>query len=409
MNRNTPTPSSHRPTLPTVLCIEDNFDLHPIIRNALERPDQGLLDIHRASPFQVTIVATGEQAETILRNAYEHTQPFDIVLLDLELPLVRGNAPLLDVGMNLLKLATRDFALAANAVVVHSGFTKFEYVRETVRAGVADFVGKPSNPNELFGSVATAYRQSRDRMTKQWLELQRNKRQHWIISQARNQVADRILTSVTRGLEDVLDQTRMVTSTLKDQFQFDCDRDRDEPLCRELNAMRERTQSIADTCVKIRPQESVEGIKIEQVNLTEVVEQILREFRVGLVSKRIALVKELASNCHIATFREEAEAILHELLFSAIDAAPSGATITLALHQKRDSDATLEISDTGPIVPSPGKDDEWSNEFASKESERAWILSLVERVAKSIGSSVSIKGTRSENTVIFDARGLNHD
>ncbi|MFV0363174.1 MAG: response regulator, partial [Suipraeoptans sp.] len=86
---------------------------------------------------QLEVVATansGLEALTLL-----HTRPIDIVFTDIKMPEMDG--------VELVKTINRDFPYVCSVVV--SGHQDFDYVKESLRVGVVDYLLKPISPIDV--------------------------------------------------------------------------------------------------------------------------------------------------------------------------------------------------------------------------------------------------------------------
>lgn len=113
---------------PTLLLIED------------ERMLRGLVaDFLRAARYQV--IEAGDGPEGVAQ--FESQRPFDLVLVDLNLPGFSG----VEVCRQVRRLEPEQSILVASAVVLPDAAERLE------RLGVGNFLGKPYHPSMLLSRV----------------------------------------------------------------------------------------------------------------------------------------------------------------------------------------------------------------------------------------------------------------
>lgn len=123
-----------------VLIIEDNRgDVH-LIRKAFE---ESCID------SSVTVVPDGEEALDYLyqRNEYDAVPKPDLVLLDLNVPKVRGRTVLTKIN--------NEPDLQSIPVIVLSGSTSPDDIHDTRELGAVSYFTKPLDPNEYTSLVQT--------------------------------------------------------------------------------------------------------------------------------------------------------------------------------------------------------------------------------------------------------------
>jgi CheY-like chemotaxis protein len=88
--------------------------------------------------FDTVDVECAADAKARLRDPARSKQPYDLMLLDLQLPERRGGVPKVEKGFSVLRVAQEEGA--ARAIVIVSGIT--EEINHARRLGAIDFVSK---------------------------------------------------------------------------------------------------------------------------------------------------------------------------------------------------------------------------------------------------------------------------
>ncbi len=149
-----------RPRLPQLLICDDDSLFHLAVKHALK------------GQFDCKSSYNGDEAITILRN-----EAVDVVLLDVQM-----RTP--DEGLRYLpkiKAAEPDAA-----IVMSSGATAFDIVREAMRLGASDYVPKDFDPNDLMHTLANVLetRSLKRRREQQNFEALSTQRKHLLLGES---------------------------------------------------------------------------------------------------------------------------------------------------------------------------------------------------------------------------------
>ena len=120
-----------------VLVVDDNSVLRVVLSGLVTQLGHG-----------VATAANGREALELLR-----TQPFDLVLLDLEMPELSGH--------DVLERMKADAALAAVPVIVISGVEESAQAIRCISAGAEDYLPKPFNPVLLNARIGACLEKKR--------------------------------------------------------------------------------------------------------------------------------------------------------------------------------------------------------------------------------------------------------
>ena len=377
---------------PRILCVEDNPAIRVQIKKALCEPAERLCEIHRSSPFDVEFAETGSEGERLLRIAFESLSPYDGVLLDLELPEYTGDTATVNTGLRVLRLATNDYATVGTSVVIQSGFKEFFNVRESVISGAADFVGKPYGDYEIFSAVANAQHRVREKVTLNWEMLQRQKSLQWIVAQALQRVEDEVFVDYQSALRPVYDNLDRLEQQLNDRFGLRLQVDVDDPFCKEVTNLETSVRAIPQIAIQRRTTVSRVQTELSRVNLVELLQLVIREFRPGILSRHIRMTTHLpAEPVFVETFRDDADAIIRETLHQAIRSSPPESVIDIQVAPRVGGKVRLTITDQCPVIPDL---DEYAKNLGrdlQRWEESPWILILSRQVARNAGIGYEVR------------------
>ena len=406
---------------PVIVVVEDDEDTGSQLLKALAELPQEIVDMYGIQPkeFEVIWLHTGREAVQWLSRAASGR--VIVLVLDLELPDDPGKHPSTDIGRNIL----RDYSRTCVAVLVHTRFTDLRHVRAAILAGSAGYALKgfsgwdPIPPatnegeyrrqeqqrrekqGEFLRCVVEAYRKGLER---RWTAIRDAQSNRWRLVQACARVADNIAGVVNDATGIAQDHLRSVVGMIRERYQIDLRRDRDDPLAVELCRLREAidetwrrssaTQRPSQTPDKITPD------KMIPVCIEDLLNGLVSELQSGFAYHRLEwkmVQSDEARHC-ISVFRQDLETILREMIFNAVEAARAeGAfgevehiTAQVAWAEDRYS-LTVAVTDTGSSLSEEVRSRVNDGEPFAPEDGRAFGLSLAQRVAHSMGAHLEIR------------------
>ena len=114
-----------------VLIAEDHFVVRQMVANVMRDKNINLVDIAN----------NGLQARDLMDQAYNIGQPYHIVFLDWDMPMI--------TGIDLLKHYRAQPAFAATAFVMVTAMSMQAQVLEAVKAGATAYMIKPVSPASI--------------------------------------------------------------------------------------------------------------------------------------------------------------------------------------------------------------------------------------------------------------------
>lgn len=143
-----------------ILIVEDDRDHSRAIDLTIandERIKAGYEDV------SLTLVGCASEAQALLAKATHPSPPYDILLLDLELPEIPGGPPNMKYGLELLRLSSEK--RVATSVIVISQYT--DRVRPAIQAWATGMVDKPYDPEELVGTILVSWERTKKELDSQ--------------------------------------------------------------------------------------------------------------------------------------------------------------------------------------------------------------------------------------------------
>lgn len=95
---------------------------------------------------QIVEAENGQIAQYKIENATQIKAPFDLIILDWEMPQVNG--------IRLLKMIRSDSQTKKTSVLMLTGASNVDRVTEALESGVNQFVVKPINPKDFCQKIS---------------------------------------------------------------------------------------------------------------------------------------------------------------------------------------------------------------------------------------------------------------
>ena len=125
-----------------ILAVDDFSVIRRIVTNTL-----------RAKEAYVDEAANGQVALDKMRLAFDNKTPYDLVFLDIEMPVMDG--------LTFLKKLRADKDLGDTAVIVLTSHSDAEEINDCVSMGIVDYIIKPVNKERLYNAVSKAMKRRR--------------------------------------------------------------------------------------------------------------------------------------------------------------------------------------------------------------------------------------------------------
>ncbi len=307
----------------TILVIED------------DRMNRMMLTRSLTQAGHTVVTAEGGRQGLEMLNA----QPFDVVLLDVQMPEMDG--------FDVLEHIRGDSVLQHIPVIMVSGLDEMANVVTCIEMGAADYIHKPFDPGLLRARIDNSLekKRSRDQLQENYRQLQelerlRNNLTHMIVHDLRTP-----LTSITSGL-----QTMKLMGELND------------PQTELLNMAVQGGQTLLgmiDDLLDISKMEDG-SLRLEYNDLivADLVERALQQVASLAHDKNLTLATHIASDLPpLSADEDKLRRTLVNLTGNAIKFTPEGGTITISARVLPASSISqcpavlFSVADTGEGIP----------------------------------------------------------
>jgi CheY-like chemotaxis protein len=361
--------------------------------------------------FVVDKAMNEEEAMALLKRAAQSLLPYDLVLLDLSLPLNKDmlkESP--DRGLRILKFVAETGA--AKGVIVASVFSMYDYVVKSFRGGAVDFIAKPYDRATLQTQVLKYFENEGARLLEQRIKD--------LIPFAEKGLAHRLGVCFSRFVQSVVNETEGLEEGFKERWGLDVDRDLQDSQVLHLTEMES-----AITSAKSEWQDIVSaligGRETPDVGvLEEVLSQIEDTVRPCLALKQVKLNLNLNGRTLVRTFRDDLDkvddvrTVLKEIILGALSDLTNhdnSGKKTIEVSIKRNCDRveilfednlrqidknTIDYVNKGIIVPP-------NNSFG-----RSWGLSVAQHLALRGGGRINVEYSEGRNVISYSVPLADH-
>jgi CheY-like chemotaxis protein len=402
--------------VPKLLIVEDHPHLGPALKRTFEAPAQRQRDAFAIDRFTVDLATNRAHAEALLKKAADSFQPYDVLLLDLEIPESEGQPAKMDEGFKILPLI-RDPPYTQ--VVLNSQYINLKKLHKPVQSGIFDYIIKQDRDKldddgkaDALQTVINAYRKGLLRQKSMWEEFLRKRSEQWRLFQTCARMVDYVSQIVTDGVGRLREHGRNLGDLLAARYELRPEHDAGDPLCQAVQQIMDDADRISAEIPGVRHFLGDASLEEEEELLREgVVEDLVRAGAAkclpGLAFKGLSL-SHLPQGRHEARiFSHDIEMILYELICNAIEVSESGQEISVDVVEMRGSqgERTIEVrvEDQAPSLEKRIRDAIAANRPLGIKDGRGWGLSLAQRVAENSGAWIDIQETPSGvgNTVIL--------
>jgi signal transduction histidine kinase len=404
-----------RRTTAKLLIVEDNPFLGPDLVRTFETPARRHRDAFAIDRFSVDLATNRADAEAWLKKAADSYRPYDVLLLDLEIPESKDRPALMDEGF---KILPRVNDLSCSQVVLNSLYIDLKKLHHPVQSGIFDYIIKKKE-NEIddddraytFQVVANAYRRSALQVSARWGEFLRKRSEQWRLVQTCASMLDHVSRIVTDGVGQLREHGQILGELLAARYDLRPNRDADDVLCRALLDIMKDTERIAADLPDVRRflgDASLEEAG-EQHLQEKVIEDLVRASAgnclPGLASKGLSFSYLPRGRHKARIFSHDVQMIVDELMCNAIEASDCGGEISVDVAEMNGSqgEQTIEIQvkDHAKSIEEADRAAVISGSPVGIKHGRIWGLSLAQRVAENSGGWIDIQPSSSEigNTV----------
>lgn len=392
----------HRPRL---LIVEDGELMRGRFANIMRNPAWEWVKNSPVPAFQVETVGSAEEARALWRKAREEERPFEIVLLDLHLPGLSADLsdsiPSEQNGRDLLAEFRRD---SNAAIVIHTGYWSTENLIHAVRHDATDFVCKVDKRDaeqELFDRLLNALGKVSQTIGQ---DLERE-REAWIERQARKEDRERTARVLSANMGRLTESARLVTESLRRRYGLDPQRDREDPICRELKTVEQTASGVVDEISRLFPADA-EGFHLDPVDVAQTLRKEITRVRPSYHFHNVRLQVAISEALRTRTFERDLGLMIDELLLGTLArfrdnglCPPEKRVVGVSCALSEDQqDIVMSLTypaalETEDAAPAPADSTEAAEEGQTQG------LALVRRIAGNVGARV-VQDIRGDQAVV---------
>jgi two-component system sensor histidine kinase/response regulator len=354
-----------------ILVIDDELGIREGCRRALE-----------PEGYTVELATTGQEGLRRLRE-----QPFDLVLLDVVMPDVRG-VDLLD------PIHEQD---PDTVCIIITGYATVELAVQAIKAGAYDFLSKPFTSDLLLMAVHQGLERRKLSLEAKRLEILEQEAAELTRAKEELERLDRFKTTfmLTVAHELRAPLTALQSFLIAIQQGYIPPDQQEQILQRAVERAQELLDMVNDL-LKLAAIKGEEMGKRELLSLAEVLEKVFALLKVQADAKGVTCTLEIRQRPMVKAHLDQMTQLWTNLISNAIRYTPPDGQITIILEE-RDGWATGVVQDTG-IGIAPEDQDRIFEEFyrtpQAKEIEPHGTglgLPLVKRIVDGHGGTIEVK------------------
>lgn len=377
-----------------ILIVEDGQSTRAALERLFKSPSDALVGAYAPPRFDVDSAENAQDAKDKMHERRRGNDTYDVVLVDLEIPLASDSASKsTEIGTELIQYIGRNEG-ANVGIMVNSNHDQYQ---ELGNAPVVDFVLKAGGPHveqRLFAGVVGLWKRVQQRREAEWAGvLERHLLQGRLtvaLCQLSNDAGRRLDGPITALATSVAELTALVGN---------------DAIKPDVVASIHSQCELVSTQFDLWQQEigaqynPLQGLDDQQLRCEKVVLQELHSLRSGISRKQIRVEVQLAGNENAEVDRETRFLIREWLIGAITDSAMKGCLkISVDLNP---TTATLiwRLSDDATPLPTSVCDRISSSEIVGPEEGRAWGVSLASYFAEMRGLRFSVSPTVEGNIV----------
>jgi len=357
---------------PRILVVDDELGVREGCRRVLE-----------PAGYVVEVAASGREALRLIQE-----QPFDLVLLDVVMPDIRG--------IDLLEpIHARDPDIVC---IIITGFATVELAVQAIKAGAYNFLSKPFSADVLLMAVEQGL--ERRRLSLETHRLQALERETAELTRAKEELErlDRFkstfMFTVAHELRAPLSAIQsFLVALLKGYVPPD---KQTEMLQRTVERTGELLELVDDLLKLSAARNEQQQLKREVLSLAEPLDKAFALLKARADEKRVACNLEIRQRPRVEANADQMMQLWTNLISNAIKYTPAGGRVTVTLEEQ-DGWAVGTVQDTG-IGIAPQDQGRIFEEFyrtpQAKEFEHRGTglgLPLVKRIVEAHGGTIEVE------------------
>jgi CheY-like chemotaxis protein len=386
---------------PRILIVEDDEDQLEGNERDLRRISDEQKSYCGIEGFSIDLTQTKTNAIERLEEALNSASPYDLVLLDLKLPVSSTNpkkSP--ENGLEVLRFAVQK--KAAKGVMIASVFGMYEWVVKCFREGAVDFIAKPFKTETLQTQVLKYFEKEGQRILEQRVEI--------LAPHAEKSLAYRLGICFSRFVQSVVNETEGLQEGFKERWGLDIIKDSTDSQVRHLVFIDDAVRMAKREWAGAVSQVIVDSTAQNELPSTYFVEDVLLKLKdyvaPSLALKGVTMTLPEGSQTPVRSFKGDVNVILQEIVLGALTAGSNhdepakSIALSVTTNQNRVevaakdnfdslSEETIEAINEGVLIP------------ATPSFDRAWGLSVVHQIAKRSGGRINLRKEDGFNVITY--------
>ncbi len=350
------------------------------------------------SRFESEEAGSATDAKQLLAKAEK--KPYDLLLLDLNLPKNKGDREeSIENGFKVLDFV-RKFGGAKEAIVV-SGFPEYRNLTRAFRGGALDFIAKPFTRENLQTRALECWKRVLAKDSGRFLE-QRIKE---LIPLSNKGLAHQFSACFSRFIQAVVHKTEEIESELGERLGLEARREPQDSLIRHLRSLEEAVREAKREWTGLYASLSGGDEMPKEYVVEELLCKIAGELLPCLKVKGVEMEFPLNQKTGILSFQDDVRAVLKEILSGALselsDYSDPSFKIEITVTQAREHAQVRFSGDLFRINPEVAAAIEKGERQSDGRFSQVWGLSVAQYIALRGGGRLQIGAQENPNSVTY--------
>jgi FixJ family two-component response regulator len=310
---------------PKVLLVEDREgvlnNIVSYIKNISEDKDKKLR--YGIEEFSIHTAGWASKARELLRQAADSSEPYDILILDLSLPMEKLSPGESMVEDPTVGLAIIDYAKeigAAGEIIVYTAFPMYKYVVDAFRRGAVDFIAKRSDDKLVLQKAVLA---AWERMLAKESARMLGERFKTLVPYSEQVLTYQFGKHFSRLIQSVSHEVEAMKSSLADRLGLDAEADAHDPLLWHLVTIQRSVQDAKREWSAL-PQTRLgeeESEVLGEVVVEDELKKIVADVLPSLTLKHANAETPRSGQTRVLSFAQDVPTILREIIIGGLGEA----------------------------------------------------------------------------------------
>lgn len=363
--------------------------------------------------LEFTHAASAEQAMEHLGMAAKRRRPFDMLVLDLGLPLKEGDKDEdQDNGFDVLRVAHE--LGAAKQTIIFTVYAGDHNILRALREGACDFVKKPDGPDYDQQELKTRFMSCWQRIVETSSAGLFEQRIKDLVPYAEAGLAQRFEACFTDILQKVAHTAEDIERYAYERFGIDSEKDPQDYLIRLLNNQNANLKAARENWAGLNADLLGYDGKGTAMTLGTLLDSVREKLSPCLLVKKTTLRQDLsgAGLAALLSFQNDVRVIVQEVITGALSTLPDYGTPRTLDVAALISEGQAEIRFTDNLEPISPMDAQAINsgsvvgpDHGPAQFGRVWGLSVAQHIALRGGGRLIVKARQNEpgNVVTYFA------